>query len=196
MFSAKRRFSEPSSHALGLPKASLLVAALSVGAASCALQVHEGDGLATDGREVSISPVLTDAGPKVPDAGSGKANCMHLPLFMQVVMPVLTTKFEGLPQGIPGEVLEPQSCVSCHNGKKDKATLEMFMDETDAYSTCLMAWVRQFRDGDIVASSDPNMPAKEHEFKFKNPADYARFRDAVQMWIAAEGIVTMAKPQP
>ncbi len=189
MFSARRRFFE-------LPKAPLLVAVLSVGAASCALQVHEGDGLATDGREVSINPVLTDAGRRVPDAGPVMANCKQLPLFMQVVMPVLTTKFEGIPQGIPDEVLEPQSCVSCHDGRKNKAALEMLMDEKDANLTCLMAWVRQYRDGDIVASSDPNMQAKEHEFKFKNPADYIRFRDAVQMWIAAEGIVTMAKPQP
>jgi hypothetical protein len=166
-----------------MPKVSLLLAVLSAG---CALQVHEGDGLASDGREVTILPAVTDAGPPK----SMFVQCKQFELFKQVVMPVLTAEFQGKPQGLPEEKLTPQSCVSCHNDKL-KAIAALLMDPTQPAIACQIMAGRQVQKGDIIASSDPDMPLKEHEFKFQNPADYTRFRDAVQMWITAEGFVTL-----
>jgi hypothetical protein len=83
--------------------------------------------------------------------------------------------------------------VSCHN-EKIKAIAAVLMDPTQPAIACQIMAGRQVQKGDIIASSDPGMPLREHEFKFQNLADYTRFRDAVQMWITAEGFVTLPQP--
>jgi hypothetical protein len=166
--------------------------ALGLLASSCALQVHEGDGLVSDGREIVVSPTLVfDAGR--PDAGLNGVSqgCKQLALFEQTVLPLLLKKSEGVPP--PGEPPPgPQACIDCHDGTKIDAFKDLAMDAKDSTFTCLVALVRggALGDGDatpqLLSSSDPNRPDQMHDFKFKSIDDYNRFHEVVVAWLSAE----------
>lgn len=174
-----------------LPKSALLLAALSAVSASCALQAHEGDGLAPGSPEVVISPaVREDAGRQIGDAGMMMRDCKQLPLFMQTVMPLLLKKCEPVP--VVGMPSDPQGCIDCHDGTKPKAFVAVPMDAMDPTFTCQMAFLfgTMTKDGDTVAqiltSSDPARSDKVHDFKFKNLDDQVRFKTATEAWLNAE----------
>jgi hypothetical protein len=164
------------------PKAAWLTAVLGAATfAGCALEPREGDGLVTDFSEVRITP--SDAGAR--DAVAEVPPCKAPEAFNQHVAPLLAVKYEN--KSAP----EAQACIDCHDGSKPKSVTHLFlMRGNDAFncstSVGMAATKPDKLQAEILTSSDPDRPDVVHEFKFKKPEEYQRFRDAVLMWLNVE----------
>jgi hypothetical protein len=129
-----------------------------------------------------VSPSLTGTGR--PDAGIQKVlGCKQLALFKQYVMPLFLTKHDAMP--------EPQACIDCHDGTKQKAAVALFMDKQEEDTTCTVALALGATKPDnmqaeILTSSDPSRLDVVHDFKFKTLDEYNRYRDAVLSWLNVE----------
>jgi hypothetical protein len=165
-----------------------VVAVIGVGLGACALEVREGDGLSTDGREIQIQPTLASDGGSVGggDGGTspgepgneGQPLCKNLELFKRVALPQIV-----------------KHCTSCHDGTKAKAVIvypvySSFSPE-DQCSATLLTYEKERpkpkSEAALFAKSDPSRPDIDHEFKFEDdPAAFPVFRDAVMMWFMTE----------
>lgn len=170
--------------------AACLFAALSALAVGCALEVREGDGLVSDGREIVVNPsVIPDAGP--PERAQKKEivaiPCKALPLYQQHVAPLFLTKFNSSTE------VDMKACVDCHDGSKGLAAAALLMsrDRSQDELMCSMtlsiaATKADTLQSEILVSSDPSRLDLEHDFKFKTMEEYVRYRDQVLVWLAAE----------
>jgi hypothetical protein len=145
--------------------------------AGCALDTRPGDGVSTDGLEVTVAPTLVyDAGgPDLKDL----VPCTAVPLFQEKVVPHFI-----------------KSCApKCHDGTKGMALIDLpmgFLME-DPVSWCgaalklgVTSTIAKKLDAPLLTSSDPANLAHKHEFKYMTAAEFNAFRDDVMVWITAE----------
>lgn len=144
----------------------------------CELDERPGDGLVSDGLEVTVSPTTKyETGGSERDA-SMDVPCKALPIFQEKVLPHLK-----------------KSCaLDCHDGTKQKAAfaLNMGFFQTDLMLSCnWMLNVGAPMDLDklqapLLTSSDPGRHDKVHDFKYKTAAEFIVYRDDVMAWLNAE----------
>ena len=165
------------------------LATLSWLSASCALQVQEGDGLVSDGREILVSAsVVPDAGPAANEPKEIEVvPCKAVPLYQQHVAPLFLTKFSSSTE------VEMKACIDCHDGSKPKASVALLMTKDraqDALMCSLTLTVGATKpdklQAELLLSSDPSRLDVEHDFKFKTMEEYVRWRDEILIWLAAE----------
>jgi hypothetical protein len=173
-------------------RAALSLAALGLHSSSCALEVRDGDGLVSDGREISVSAS------SVPDAGQGSVEpssdvdlvpipCKALPLYQAHVAPLFLTKFNSSTE------VETKACIDCHDGSKPKAGQKLAMmrnrdlDEVMCSLTLTLGAKKPDKlQAEILISSDPSRLDFVHDFKFKTMDEYVRYRDEILIWLSAE----------
>jgi hypothetical protein len=146
----------------------------------CALDARPGDGVISDGLEVTVAPTLVyDAGGPETDADLSQGLCKQLPLFEARVVPQLA-----------------KNCaLDCHDGTKKKATndFNLLFLKTDPSIACTLAvytgltqGLAKKLDAPMLTSADPGRPDHVHDFKFKTAAEYNLYRDELMVWINAE----------
>jgi hypothetical protein len=146
----------------------------------CALETRPGDGIAGDQFEVTIAPTVvyqvaqTDSGVKLDEVTGCKGPA--LAMFQQKVVPHFV-----------------KSCFECHDGTKSKAKLAVDMSKikTDVVDACIWALYLGSKDpvreqAPIITSADPARPDKDHEFKYKDPAEFSAYRADVLSWLVLE----------
>jgi hypothetical protein len=144
----------------------------------CSLEQREGDGLVSDGLEVSIAPTTVyETGGPARDAAA-YVKCKALPLFQEKVAPHFA-----------------KSCaLDCHDGTKRKAlgALDMTYLKTDVAFMCDytinvgVSPMLERLQAPILTSADPARPDKVHDFKYKTAAEFTAYRDDVMIWLNAE----------
>jgi hypothetical protein len=144
----------------------------------CSLEQREGDGLVSDGLEVTVAPTTVyETGGPARDAAADIL-CTALPLFQQKVVPHFA-----------------KSCaLDCHDGTKRKAqgALDMTYLKTDVAFMCnytINVGVDpklEKLQAPILTSADPARTDKIHDFKYKTAAEFAAYRDDVMVWLNAE----------
>ena len=144
----------------------------------CAMEPRPGDGLVSDGLEVTIAPTTIHEPPSAELDAAAYVKCKALPLFQEKVVPHFA-----------------KSCaLDCHDGTKRKAlgALDMTYIKKDVAFMCdytINVGVSPMLDklqAPILTSADPDRPDKIHDFKYKTAAEFAAYRDDVMIWLNAE----------
>lgn len=146
----------------------------------CALDERPGDGVISDGLEVTVAPTLVyDAGGPEIDADVSMGLCKAQPVFEAKVIPQLA-----------------KNCaLDCHDGTKKKATNDfplLFLKTNPSIACTLSIYMGLTQtltkklEAPILTSADPGRPDHVHDFKFKTAAEYNAYRDDLMVWINAE----------
>ncbi|HEX6244136.1 MAG TPA: hypothetical protein VFZ61_24640 [Polyangiales bacterium] len=144
----------------------------------CALDERPGDGVVSDGLEVTINPTLVyDAGLPQNDADTSKP-CQALPQFEQAI-----------------PYLVRDCATDCHDGTKSMAGFDLFLGglKANPAGSCAIvlgsgvgAMLVKKLDAPVLTSADPGRADHKHDFKYKTPAEFAAYRDVILSWISAE----------